>query len=243
MVTLRHSTRSKPPAGAGSRTRLWRRSSTSSVTSGRSRWPPRPSGTKKRASRSLLTWASEREPYVAARAVVSAACDRSVARTWTSQPAGQQLPEQHRDRVRLLAGGAPSAPHPQPAAGPLGVADQLGEHPPLQRQHLRGIAEEVRLLDGHLVEQLLPLDGFRQPAEVLRRTGGAGGPASLPDRVVERVASGVVEDQPRRALQQHLQPAEGVVVEHGPRILQRTPHAVTRPSALSTAGAISGSGS
>jgi hypothetical protein len=78
---------------------------------------------------------------------------------------GEQLAQDHRDRVGLLAGRAARAPDAQPLVAGGGAADQLGQQVAAQRAHLRRVAEEVRLLDGHLVEQLLDL---REPSRDTR---------------------------------------------------------------------------
>ncbi len=155
--------------------------------------------------------------------------------------AGHQLAEHHRDRVRLLARRAASAPDPQPPTVQGGVPQQLRQDVLAQRPHLRRVAEEVRLLDGHLVEQPLALrrPGGSDQVEVRRDGRDSGHAQPLADRVAERFAAGSVEDQAGRAGEQQPEPGEVGVVEHDAGVA----HASARPSAPSSAGAICSSGS
>lgn len=109
----------------------------------------------------------------------------------------QQLPHHHGDGVGLLAGGAAGTPDAQPPTPPARCPHQLRQHLGAQRPHLRGVAEEVRLLDGHLVQQALPLrcGGIADQIEVRRDVPDAGQPLPFGDRGAERGPARVVEDQ------------------------------------------------
>ena len=72
----------------------------------------------------------------------------SVPMICTSQPSApgrQQLRQQQRDGVRLLARGAAGAPDADPM---VAAGQQRGEHEVREGADLRGVAREIRLTDG-----------------------------------------------------------------------------------------------
>ena len=89
------------------------------------------------------------------------------------RPVGLRRPlgQQHRDRVRLLARGAPG--HPDPDLAP-GLLEQPGQHVPLEHAERGGVSEEVGDVDEQVVEEPLGLGRvLAQVAEVGRERVGA----------------------------------------------------------------------
>ena len=140
----------------------------------------------------------------------------------------QQLAQHHRGRVGLLPGRAPRAPDPQPPGAGRSL-HQLRQHVLAQCPHLRRVSEEMRLLDGHLVQQPLAFGGLVEQEQVRRDIGRAGRPEPLGDAGAEGLATALVEHQTGGGGQQGAQLGELPVRQGG--------HG--RPSSASTAGATS----
>ena len=190
-------------------------------------------GRRERPGQLLRGGAQQGAPAVVRRPGRLDRAPRHVGAEDLDVPARRDLgAQQHRQRVRLLAGRAAGAPHPQPAPGG-GGPDQLRQDVRPQRVHLRR-PEEAGLLHGDLVEQVLLLGGVVQPVEVGRDGAVAGGPQPLLDRQRERVPAPSVEREPGGPGQV---PAQRLELRLG------EPAHAGRPSRASSAGPILSSGS
>src|SRR5690606_11518721 len=131
----------------------------------------------------------------------------------------ERLPDQEREGVGFVAGGAGGTPEADaPLAPPEPLLDQLGQQMPDEEGVLVGVAEELRLVDGDRVEEGVRLGagaGTAQEGEVRLEVGQAEGGEAAAEAVFEEVALVVAEVEARSLVDEGAELVEGGVGEAG----------------------------